>query len=84
MRKSIYIVVLKMMLITVISAFLIDQLFVKLIIPNQYEFSNVKKIKKLIEQDNDEEIPIFGSSVAKRSYYPDSIGQGYYNYGMAG
>ncbi|NNK80700.1 MAG: hypothetical protein HKO93_04310, partial [Flavobacteriales bacterium] len=84
MRRQIYITILKMLFIAIVASLVIDQLFVQIVIPNQYDFSNVKKIKKLIEQERPEEIPILGSSIAKRSYYPDSIGQGYYNYGMAG
>lgn len=84
MKKTIYIVVGKIILITVILALLIDLLFVKVIIPQQYEFSNVKKVQRLIDAPSKTEVPIFGSSIAKRSYYPDSLGSLYYNYGMAG
>ncbi len=84
MKTTIYTVVLRMLLITIVLALLIDMLFVKVVIPQQYEFSNVKKVKRLIETTNLDEVPIFGSSIAKRSYYPDSLGAPYFNYGMAG
>ncbi|NNC82912.1 MAG: hypothetical protein HKN79_04980 [Flavobacteriales bacterium] len=84
MQRTIYITVFRIAILTVLLALLIDTLFVQVVIPQQYEFSNVKKIKRLIEMDRNDEVPIFGSSIAKRSYIPDSIGQGYYNYGMAG
>ena len=62
----------------------IDLFFDKYAIPNQRHFSNVRKVDRLISNTNPAEIPIFGSSVARRGYFCDSIGPNVYNYGMAG
>ncbi len=46
------------------------------------EFSNQGKVKRLIESENPNEIPVFGASLARSSFIPDSISPDCYNYGM--
>lgn len=62
----------------------IDGVFTWYILPELLPSTNVKKIDRLINETHEEEIPIFGSSIARRNYFPDSLGTDYYNYGMAG
>ncbi len=46
------------------------------------EYSNQGKVKRLIENENPNEIPVFGASLARSSFIPDSISPHCYNYGM--
>lgn len=41
-------------------------------------------VKRAIENMDPNEIPIFGSSMAQRSYMPEILGEHFYNYGRAG
>lgn len=61
-----------------------DMFFEKFIIYDNDLFSNTGKIKRLIESDSKKEIPIFGSSIARMSYYMDSLDFESFNYGMQG
>lgn len=45
-------------------------------------FANQNKIKRLIENNKPNEIPVFGSSKARCSFFPDSLSSNVYNYGM--
>ncbi len=47
-----------------------------------HEWSNAGKVNRLIHNDNTNEIPVFGASVARSSFMPDSISVDCYNYGM--
>ncbi|MBK9422067.1 MAG: hypothetical protein IPN44_13625 [Flavobacteriales bacterium] len=44
--------------------------------------SNPSKVKRLIESEDPEEIPVFGSSKARSSFIPDSLGPTVWNYAM--
>ncbi len=46
------------------------------------DFSNQGKVKRLIDGSNPNEIPVFGSSLARSSFIPDSISPDCYNFGM--
>ncbi|MCD4663747.1 MAG: hypothetical protein K8R68_00655, partial [Bacteroidales bacterium] len=58
-----------------------DYIFIKYIIFSK-EYSNQNKLQQLIESENKDEIPIFGSSKARSSFIPDSISPNAFNYGM--
>jgi hypothetical protein len=45
-------------------------------------WSNQSKVKRLIENENPNEISVFGASLARSSFMPDSISPDVYNYGM--
>ena len=60
-----------------------DFLFTKYVI-FYHKWSEISQIKRLYNTENPNEIPIFGSSLAQRSYYVDSLGDNYHVYGMAG
>jgi hypothetical protein len=83
-KWQIYKMIFGVGLLAYLIALGIDQFFDRYAIPNQRHFSNVRKIDRLISDTNPAEIPIFGSSVARRGYFCDSIGPNIYNYGMAG
>jgi|GEM_PF-1755988 len=59
----------------------LDYLFINHIVYVN-EFSNQGKVKRLIESDNPNEVPVFGASLARSSFIPDSISPDCYNYGM--
>ncbi len=40
------------------------------------------KLQRLINENHNDEIPIFGSSRAEKGYLPDSLGDNFYNYGL--
>ncbi len=44
---------------------------------NAYKLARLEDEKRLLN-----EIPIFGPSISRNSYYPDSLGANYYNYSM--
>ncbi|MCB0736056.1 MAG: hypothetical protein KDC92_00990 [Bacteroidetes bacterium] len=54
-----------------------DQLFI-----GKNGISNEGKIGRLLEEENFQEIPIFGSSKARSAFIPDSLNPNCYNYGM--
>jgi hypothetical protein len=70
--------------LAILMALMVDSFFHYYAIPNQRHFSNTRKIDRIISEKNPDEIPIFGSSVARRGYYCDSISPDVYNYGMSG
>lgn len=69
---------------TLILALFLDFIFDKVFFPTLSETSNIGKMKRMIEESHPKEIPIYGSSIARRSYIPDTIGFNTFNYGMAG
>ncbi len=71
-------------ILAIVVALIVDSFFQYYAIPNQRHFSNTRKIDRIIVGNFEEEIPIFGSSVARRGYYCDSIAPNVYNYGMSG
>ncbi len=58
-----------------------DYVFTKHIIFAR-EYSNQVKFRRLLTQNDPNEIPIFGSSKARASFIPDSISPHAFNYGM--
>jgi len=42
------------------------------------------KVNRIINETHQEEIPILGSSRAEGGFIPDSLGTGYFNYGLSG
>jgi len=83
-NKDIFFQVFRIAFIAMALAVGFDLLFQHVLIPAQQPFANVRKLERIISDDHPEDIPIFGSSIARRAYYCDSIGPGFYNYGMAG
>ena len=83
-KKNILSFYLKCLGLVIIIALLLDLLFSSIILKNLDASANYKKIEHLIESSSDNEVPIFGSSIVRRNYFPDSIGFNTYNYGMAG
>jgi len=69
---------------TIFIALTLDVFFERVVFRMMGPSSNIQKLNRLIYQENREEIPIFGSSIARRSYIPDSIGDHFFNYGMSG
>jgi len=71
------------LLFTLIAIILLglDYVFIKHIIFIN-EFSNQGKVRRLIESENPDEIPVFGSSLARSTFIPDSLSPNCYNYGM--
>jgi hypothetical protein len=45
-------------------------------------FSNQGKVKRLLDNQEPDEIAVFGSSLARSAFLPDSISPNCYNYGM--
>lgn len=41
-------------------------------------------VRRSLRNNNPQEIPIYGSSMAQRCYIPEELGPNFYNYGMAG
>ncbi|CAG5079769.1 hypothetical protein [Parvicella tangerina] len=46
--------------------------------------SGASKFYRILNDNDSQEIPIFGSSRAKRNYMPSVLGEHYYNYGVEG
>lgn len=42
------------------------------------------KVNRIIKETHPDEIPIFGSSRAEGGFIPDTLGAGYFNYGLSG
>ena len=70
-------------LFSISLAIVTDIAFEKFIIYSN-DHSNAGKINRLINNNNRSELPIFGSSIARNNYYPDSIDHNVFNYGMKG
>ena len=68
--------------VAIVIALTVDQIFDKYILPRQNKISNVVKIKRLMYELHPEETPVFGSSKARSSLIPDSLGADVFNYGM--
>jgi hypothetical protein len=83
-KWTIYKMIFGVGLMALLMALLIDSFFQYYGIPHQRHFSNTRKIDRIIIGNFGDEIPIFGSSVARRGYYCDSIAPNVYNYGMSG
>lgn len=66
----------------VVVSLITDFVFTKVL--TQYaELSNSYKLTRLEDRESlPNEIPIFGPSISRNAYYPDSLGANYYNYSM--
>ncbi|MFT7588161.1 MAG: hypothetical protein ACI959_000368 [Limisphaerales bacterium] len=73
---------LPLLLIIAIISLITDSIFTK-VLTQKAELSNSYKLGKLENQeDYNNEIGIFGPSIARNAYYCDSLGPNYYNYCM--
>ena len=68
-------------LMFIIVALAFDVLFTNQFIFSK-EYSNQSKLRRLIEEEHKNEIPVFGSSKARSAFIPDSLGPHVFNYGM--
>lgn len=59
----------------------VDYLFTSLIIDSNVT-TNYYKLKRLVDENHTEEIPLFGSSTVLRGLLPDELGTEFYNYGI--
>lgn len=66
----------------ILMALVIDQIFHHFVMPLRTDISNSYKIEKLLYEEHQEEIPIFGSSKGRSSFIPDSLGEDVFNYSM--
>jgi hypothetical protein len=48
------------------------------------EWQGTSIVKRAFQNEDPNEIPIFGSSMAQRSYIPEILGDNFYNYGRSG
>ncbi len=76
-------ILLPLLLVTGIVGFAFDYFFEKQIIFKN-QLCNAYKVNRIIRETHPAEIPIFGSSRAEGSFIPDSLGPGYFNYGISG
>ena len=70
------------LIMTVLVALTIDQIFQHLVFPMRTDISNSLKVERLLGETPSEEIPIFGSSKGRSSFIPDSLGETVFNYSM--
>lgn len=70
------------LVVAVLIALTIDQLFQHFVLPLRTDISNSYKIERLIAETDSEEIPVFGSSKGRSSFIPDSLGENVFNYSM--
>lgn len=87
-HQSLYIFNFSKFILKVLIAFLIiggilNYSFQELVIFKS-EISGAYKVNKIIKENHKNEIPIFGSSRALRSFVPSILGDNYFNYGIAG
>lgn len=66
-----------------LGSIVLNYAFERTIIFND-EINGAYKIKRIIEETHPNEIAIIGSSRAEGSYMPDSLGNNFFNYGIAG
>ncbi|HEX5669372.1 MAG TPA: hypothetical protein VFX73_11245, partial [Chitinophagaceae bacterium] len=69
--------------VIIVSLWIIDMVFKKLIVANSSS-TGAYKVERILSSDNRDENPIYGSSRAEGSFVPDSLGNNYFNYGLAG
>jgi hypothetical protein len=69
--------------VIIVSLWIIDTVFRKLVIANS-SGSGPYKVERIMKTDYPNETPIYGSSRAEGSFVPDSLGNNYFNYGLAG
>lgn len=69
--------------VVIVSLLIVDMVFRKLIIANSSS-TGAYKVERILSTDNKDETPIYGSSRAEGSFVPDSLGNNYFNYGLAG
>lgn len=68
--------------IAILIALVFDQVFHHYVLPLRTDISNSYKIEKLLNENNENEIPVFGSSKGRSSFIPDSLGDNVFNYSM--
>jgi len=69
------------MALFVVSALSLDFVWSKWVLMKS-ELSNERKLDRLLNHHDPNEIPVFGSSKARSAFIPDSLGNDFYNYGM--
>ncbi len=75
-------ILLPLAVFIVIVGLICDVVFTRVLteyaeLANSYKVARLEDEKRLLQ-----EIPIFGPSISRNAYYPDSIGENYYNYSM--
>jgi len=75
--------IIKIALLILIFGLCLNYIFEEKIIFKS-EISGAYKINRIINETKANEIPIFGSSLALRSFVPSILGKNYFNYGIAG
>ncbi|HKK39205.1 MAG TPA: hypothetical protein VJ949_07295, partial [Cryomorphaceae bacterium] len=70
------------LVIAVLVALAIDQVFQHFVLPLRTDISNSYKIERLLGETSPDEIPVFGSSKGRSSFIPDSLGENVFNYSM--
>lgn len=68
--------------VAIVIALAIDQFFQHVILPKETELSNSQKVKRLMEENHPDEIPVFGSSKGRSAFIPDTLGENVFNYSM--
>ncbi|NVJ47617.1 MAG: hypothetical protein HWE07_10835 [Cytophagia bacterium] len=61
----------------------LDLVWTRLVVYREEWFGS-SIVRRAFENNDPNEIPIFGSSMAQRSYIPEILGEHFYNYGRAG
>jgi hypothetical protein len=70
------------LVLAVLVALTIDQVFQHFVLPLRTDISNSYKIERLLAETDSEEIPVFGSSKGRSSFIPDSLSENVFNYSM--
>lgn len=69
------------LLITLVVLLGLDRLFSEQIFAYN-KTTNYYKLQRLVEQNNPDEIPLFGSSTVLRGLLPEVLGENFHNYGI--
>ncbi len=67
----------------IVILFLLNFVFERSIVFSN-KTSGAYKIKRILYENAQDEIPIFGSSRAETGFIPDTLGSNYFNYGISG
>jgi hypothetical protein len=68
--------------VAIVIALIIDQIFEHVVLPMQSDISNSYKVERLLYENHEDEIPVFGSSKGRSSFIPDSLHPDVFNYSM--